>query len=445
MKIKNILLAGLFVTSIGVFAQKDELKTLKKLYAREKSSYSDLAEYKATLLKAEPLVANSTEDDKVYFAFYKAITPVLELNLANSKPENLNNSGVITKYLTVENVNQLVSNLNATLAYEKRSGKQVYTKKIEETIFSFKPILVNFAVALSNESKFKEAALILYSIYELDNKDAEKLYYAANYAVNGKDYLLGLQYYQELKNLNYTGEGVLLYATNKESQKEESFNTKQERDIYVKGGTHEKPRDEKIPSKRPEIFKNIALILVELGKLDEAKSAIQDARIESPEDVSLIITESDLYLKSNDIVTYKKLISEALEKNPNNADLVFNLGVISYNNKEMVDAEKYYLKAIEINSKYTNAYLNLAILKLDSEKSLIDKMNKLGTSPAETKKYEVLRKQREDVYKSAIPYLEKVAELDSENIEAIKTLIGVYNALEMTDKAKPLKEKLKKK
>ena len=138
------------------------------------------------------------------------------------------------------------------------------------------------------------------------------------------------------------------------------------------------------------------------------------------------------------------MISEALDKNPNNADLVFNLGVISYNNKELVDAEKYYLKAIEINAKYTNAYLNLAILKLDAEKSLIEKMNKLGTSPAEMKKYDVLKKQREDVYKSVIPYLEKVTEFDADNKEAEKTLLGVYNALEMTDKAKALKEKMKK-
>ena len=444
MKSKSILLVTAMMLSLATFAQKDELKTLKKIYAKEKTSDADMAEYKATLAKVESLVASSTEDDKVYFGFYKAISPVLELNLMMSKPENITNAGLILNYLTVENVSQLVSNLNATLAFEKKSGKQVYTKKIEETITSFKPMLVNFAVALANESKFKEAAVVLNSIFELDNKDVEKLYYAANYAVNSKDYILALQYYQKLKALNYTGEGMAYYASNKESLKEESFNTKQERDIYVKGGSHEKSRDEKIPSKRPEIFKNIALILVELGKSDEAKAAIQEARTESPEDVSLIITESDLYLKANDMVTYKRLISEALEKNPNNADLVFNLGVISYNNKELVEAEKYYLKAIEINPKYTNAYLNLAILKLDSEKSLIDKMNKLGTSPAEMKKYDVLKKQREDVYKSAIPYLEKVTELDSENVEAIKTLMGVYNALEMTDKAKALKEKLKK-
>lgn len=444
MKIRIVLLTALFVTSVGVFAQKDELKALKKIYEKEKPSSKDFLEFTTMLAKAEPLIINSTESDKVYFNFYKVSAPFMDLMLAMEKPENANNLSILSKYLTVQNVSELTSGFNDVVAFEKKSGKQVYTKDIEETIFSVKPILVNFAVALSNESKFKESALILHSIYELDNKDVEKLYYAANYAVNGKDYILGLKYYQELKTLNYTGEGTLLYALNKESQKEESFNTKQERDIYVKGGTHEKPRDEKIPSKRPEIFKNIALILVELGKSDEAKLAIQEARKESPEDVSLIITESDLYLKANDLVTYKKLISEALDKNPNNADLVFNLGVISYNNKEFIDAEKYYTRAIEINPVYTNAYLNLAILKLDSEKILIDKMNKLGTSPAETKKYDVLKKQREDVYKSAIPYLEKVTELDSENVEAIKTLIGVYNALEMTEKAKLLKAKLKK-
>lgn len=445
MKIKIVLLTGLFMTSVGIFAQKNELKALKKIYDKEKSTSKDLDDYAALLLKAEPLIANATESDKVYFDFYKVYAPLMNFMFEMDKPENLNNPLILNKYLNIQNVSLLTIGFKDVVEFEKKSGKQIHTKEIEETILLLKPFLISYAVTLYNESKFNESALILHSIYLMDSKDVEKLYYAANYAISGKDYVLGLKYYQELKNLNYTGEGVLLFATNKKSQKEETFNTKQERDIYIKAESHEKPRDEKVPSKRPEIFKNIALILVELGREDEAKSAIQEARKESPDDVSLIITESDLYLKENDMVTYKRLVSEALDKNPNNADLVFNLGVISYNNKEMVDAEKYYLKVIEIDSKYTNAYLNLAILKLDSEKTLIDKMNKLGTSPAETKKYDVLKKQREDVYKSAIPYLEKVTELDPENIEATKTLIGVYNALEMTDKAKPLKEKLKKK
>ncbi len=444
MKSKVLLLVSSILISTAALAQKDELKTLKKIYGREKISDSDMELYKTTLVNGESLIAGSTEDDKVYFAYYKAVAPVLEITSALLNPAKSADPLLTSKILSLDKVNQFVAIANATKEYEKKSGKQVYTSDINLKITALKPILINYAVALSNVPNFKDAAIVLAAIYDLDNSDLEKLYFAANYAVNSKDYNLSLKYYLILKEKNYSGDGEGLYAINIKTQKEETFNTKAEREIYLKAGTHEKPRDEKLASKRPEIYKNIALIYLELGNAAQAKLAIQEARKENPDDVSLIISESNIYLKENDMVSYKKLISVALEKNPNNADLVFNLGVISYNNKELADAEKYYLKAIEIDPKYGNAYLNLAILKLDAEKILIDKMNKLGTSAPEMKKYDVLKKQREDVYKSAIPYLKKVVELDPQNVEAIKTLIGVYNAIELFDEAKALKALLKK-
>lgn len=444
MKSKVLLLVSSIILSSTAIAQKNELKTLKKIYGKEKISDSDMELYKTTLTTAEALVAGSTEDDKVYFAYYKGVSPILEITSALLDPAKSADPTLYSKILSVDKVNLFAAAANAIKEYEKKSGKQVYTTDIDQKIIALKPILINYAVALSNIPNFKDAAIVLAAIYNLDNTDLEKLYYAANYAVNSKDYNLSLSYYLILKEKNYSGKGEVFYAINISSQKEETFNSKSERELYLKAKTHEKPRDEKIPSKRPEIYKNIALIYLELGKSAEAKSAIQEARKENPDDVSLIISESNIYLKENDMVSYKKLITEALEKNPNNADLVFNLGVICYNNKELVDAEKYYLKTVEIDPKYLNAYLNLAILKLDSEKILIDKMNKLGTSAPEMKKYDVLKKQREEVYKSAIPYLKKVTELDSQNIEATKTLIGVYNALEMFDEAKVLKAQLKK-
>ena len=156
-----------------------------------------------------------------------------------------------------------------------------------------------------------------------------------------------------------------------------------------------------------------------------------------------MLTEADLYLKLEDFVTYKKLISEVLQKNPNDADLLFNLGVITAKT-DIVGAEDYYKKAIAIKPDYVNAYLNLSILKLDGEKKIIAEMNKLGTSEKDNKKYEVLKKQREDVFKSASPYLEKANELNPENEDVAITLLNVYSALEMTDKKKALKEKMKK-
>jgi len=53
-----------------------------------------------------------------------------------------------------------------------------------------------------------------------------------------------------------------------------------------------------------------------------------------------------------------------------------------------------------------------------------------------------LKKQREVVFKDALPFLEKATELDSANKEVKSTLLSVYRALEMTDKAKELKAKM---
>ncbi|MGK4568012.1 tetratricopeptide repeat protein [Flavobacterium sp. 3HN19-14] len=444
MKMKHIAFAAAMLISVASFAQKDEMKTLKKIYDKDEPTAKDVTEYKDAVAKAEPLIASSTESDKVYFKYFKANIPFLEMTVALAKPENQQNPAAALSYFTPKVINELAVATDELVEFEKKSGKVVYTKEIQEDYPSFKPMLLNYAMSLGNDQakRYKDAALVLYSMYLLDKKDGENLYYAASYAVNGEDYDTALSYYDELKKINYSGEGTAYYAVNVANGVEEFFNNKADRDRFVKLGSHKSPRDEKIPSRRGEIYKNIALILVQKGKNAEAKAAIKEARTNNPQDTSLMITEANLYLQEKDLTTYKSLINEILAQNPNNAELVFNLGVLAYQNKEMAEAEKYYLKAIELDPNYGNAYLNLAILKLDPEEGLINQMNALGTSAAENKKYEVLKTQRLNVFKSAIPYLEKAVELNADNFEAASTLLNVYKALEMTDKAKPLKEKV---
>ena len=223
---------------------------------------------------------------------------------------------------------------------------------------------------------------------------------------------------------------------------EESFDNKTVRDLSVNNAkTHDKPREEKSPSKRGEIYKNIALILVQKGKTQEAISAVQEARKINPEDESLLLTEMDLYLKMNDFDTYTKLVNEALAKNPNNVDLVFNLGVVAANANKADEAEKHYKRVIEMDPNYFNAYLNLSELLLRGDDKYVEEMNKLGTSEKDNKRYTVLKAEREKNFKSVLPYLEKAVELKPTDEPANKTLLSVYNALEMTDKYKALKAK----
>jgi tetratricopeptide (TPR) repeat protein len=443
MKIKSILITGALLVSVTTFAQKDELKALKKIYAKEEIKGNDLVEYKSIVSKLEPLATE--EADKIYASFYKAMIPVLESLAIDKTMSQAQIQVQLMKLVNSKSITNLAEGLNATLEYEKKSGKKIYTDDINETITSFKPQLINAAVALGEANKHKEASDILYSIYQLDKKDQEKLYFAASYAVNAKDYDKALSYYNELKALNYTGEGTLYYAVNKATKLEEFFGSdkaaKDSRDNLIKLSTHEKPRDEKITSKKGEIYKNIVLILVEQGKSAEAKAYIGDARKVNPDDTSLMLTEADIYLKEKDFVTYSKLVNQALEKDPNNVDLVFNLGVISAEANKIEDAEKYYKKAIELDPTYFNAYLNLSELKLRSDKDLVDQMRKLGSSDADNKKFDVLRAKQIANYKEVLPFLEKAVELKSDNEAAKSTLLGVYQALEMTDKYKALKAK----
>ncbi|MFY7666376.1 tetratricopeptide repeat protein [Flavobacterium sp.] len=435
---KVFLVTGFTLLSgVTVFAQKDELKSLKKIYSRSEVSAKDVTEYKNLVQKLKPIA--SEEGDKIYAAFYEANTPMVEIIALGqtATPE------AMVGLVSPKKISDFALAATAVLDYEKKLGKKVITDEILQRYQFAKPLILSYAVGLGEQKQFAGTSEILYAMYVLDKNDPEKLYFAANYAVNAKDYDTALKYYDELKRINYSGEGTAYFATNVANDREESFNSKADRDRFVALKTHVKPREEKIPSKRGEIYRNIALILVEKGKVEEAKTAIKDARAANPDDTSLIISEANLYLQTKDFATYKALVKESLAKDPNNKDLIFNLGVIAYNNKDLTEAENHYKRVIEIDPTYANAYLNLAILKLDGEKELVEKMNKLGNSDADNKKYEVLRKQREDMFKGAMPYLTKTVELQPDNIDAVSTLYNVYRTLDMETEAKAMKARLK--
>lgn len=419
MKSKYIISAFALFLSLVVFAQKDQLKALEKAIKN-----FEPANVKNAIKSVEDVISNATDQEKANFYFLKGNA---FLEMANKNIE------------TGSNLISAAKSYQELLELEKKIGKLKYSNQAEQSLTTVKNNLINEAIKDSDNSRFKESSLKLYEAYKLNPKDTIYLYYAASGAVNGKEYDIALTYYEKLKELNYSGKGKSYYAKSVLNNEEVSFSTKEERDKSVKLKLHTEPRDENIPSKRGEIYRNYALILVEKGQNAKALSAIQEARKDNPDDTSLALTEANLYLDAKDFESYKRVIEEVLIKSPNDADLYYNLGVISGTAKNNGDAEKYYKKTIEINPKYTNAYLNLAILKLDGDTKIVEEMNKLGNSAKDNKRYEELKKQREDVFKEALPYLEKVVELVPDNKEAKQTLLNVYTSLDMSDKYKALK------
>lgn len=436
MRIKHIILASAVLVSVSSFAQKDELKKLKKIYEKEEIKANDLTDYKANLDKLATLATE--EGDKVSYNYYRVNEPKIEMALLGPNA----NPAQIAKFFTPKSITELANVYNATLDYERKTGKRVYADDIAKNVAFIKPKIIDVAITLADAKQYKQASEVLYGAYQLDKKDQDNLFYAASYSANAEDLDTALEYYNELKKLNYTGERSIYFAFNTTSNVEENFgDNKNLRDLAIKAGSHAKPREDKIPSKAGVVYKNIALILVQKGKVDEARAAVAEARKANPEDSGLILTEAELYLQIKDYDTYTRLVNEALQRNPTNVDLVYNLGVISANANKLEDAEKYYKRALEIDPNYFNALLNISELLLRADDKFVTEMNKLGTSEKDNKRYEVIKAERNKNFKAILPYLEKAVELKPDNDAAKKTLLSVYNALEMTDKYKALKAK----
>ena len=443
MKISKLFLAGTFLVSALAVAQKDELKALKKMYGKDQLKNDEITEYKNLVAKLEGGLAIE-ESDKIYTAFYKSMLPIIEFSSLDPSTPPAVVQAKMAKAFNYNNLIELANGLNATLDFEKKSGKKVYTDDIVETITNYKTEIVNVAIALANNKKFTEASKILYAAYKLDPKDVNNLYYAANYAVEAKDYDGALVYYSELKQLKYTGEGTTYLAKNNASGAVETFKDKAMRDKFVESGAYSNPTEEKVKSRRGEIVRNVALILIEKNKTEEAKIAIVDARKEFPNDVNLIVAEAEIYLKLNDIPTYQKLIKEALDKDPNDHLLVYNLGVTSAENKNYEEAEKYYRMVMQIKPDYVEAYINLADVVLKPDQKIVEEMNNLGMSSKDQKRYEVLKAERNKLFNRVLPILEKANDLKPDSEEIQSSLMAVYRFLEIKDKIDALKAKMNK-
>jgi len=342
--------------------------------------------------------------------------------------------------------NESVASLKKAIEIDNKIKLNKYAEESSFLIEQVEADLVNSAVADNKKEDYKSASKKLYDAY-LINPDKENnihyLYYAASSAVNAKEYDLSLEYYLFLKNMGYTGITSEFFVTPVESGIEEKV-TETEYNLFKSSKDYTNPRIGKTESRLPEIVKNIALIYVQKGEVDLAISAIKEAREINPEDVNLLLSEADLYIKLGDKLKFKELMQEAITKDPNNAILYYNLGVINGDQGKFEDAMTYYKKALELDNSYAPTYLNIVGLILEGESGLVEKMNAIVTSNKRSDQaiYDALELERENLYNDCLPYLEKLIEIDPKNIEALKTAKNIYYTVGENEKFKLMNAKI---
>jgi len=415
MKKQLIITLSLLVGTL-TFAQKDEMKDAEK--AIKKGDYADA---KAAIMSAEGLIGSTDEKTKAKFYLLKG-----QAFYANGT----SSSGDIDTAIESLNMVEKVEGSNGKNAADVAELKQA--------------MLSNFLTvgqAELEKKQYVKSSENFEKAYKMSPKDTIYLYYAASTAVSAQDYDKALKYYDELKSMKFKGSYMQYSAVNKETNEAETFDNKNLRDISVKAGSHIKPEDKMSESRSGEIAKNIALIYIAQGENEKAANAMKDARKENPDDLNLLISEANIMLKLDKRDEFKRLMEEATVKDPDNAELQYNLGVIAAEGGDDESAMKYYKRAIELDPNYADAHNNMAVIILEKDQDIVEKMNALGTSAADNKKYDEYKDARLDVYSEAIPHLEAAFKIKP-NVFTARTLMNIYSAMGDTTKFKEMKAKV---
>jgi len=401
MKTKIIALF-LGLATLATFAQKNELKAAEK--AIKKQEYATAV---SSVDAAESFLASMDAKTKAKFYFLKG-----------------------QAYMGQKKFQIASDAFDALEETEKKSGRKKYAAQAAPMKNQMVQEVYKLASDQYEAKDYKNAAGNFYLTYKLSPQDTIFAYNAAVASTLAKDYDGALKYYNELQETGYTGIQTMYFATNKDTGVKENLGSKGNRDIMVKSGSYKDAVDEKTKSKVGDITKNIAYILKEQGKMEEALAAVQKAREMFPKDLNLILTQADIYFEQGKTEEFGKLMEEAIKEDPTNHTLYFNLGVISYDQGDKEKAKEYYRKAVEVKTDYGDAYMNLAVAILDDEKAIVEEMNK---NLSDFDKYDELQEKQKDVYKKALPYLEK-ADQYGRNLNTVQTLMNIYATLEMTEK-----------
>ena len=409
----------LFALSVGVTlaasAQKDELKEALKAFKKGDASQ--------TLSIIEPLSTSIRSTEDRYQADYFSLLGDASLKLAQS--------GDIERYSVA------IEAYESVIALENASGKPKYSDAAMGSMNQIANDFVNMAIEDQKAADYSGAAKKLFQSYRLSPRDTIFLYYAAGSAVNGADFDQALEYYIQLRDINYDGSEKRFGVINIETSEMEYFN-KPTRDLFIKGGTHKDAKDETTPSKRSEVVKNIALIYQQQGRNEEALKAYDEAQAQNPSDIALMLNKANLYYTLGQPDKFKELMNQASEIDPNNPDLQYNIGVISSEQGNIQEARVAYRKTLEIDPTYINAILNLSSTYVNEGNALVDQMNTLAVSikKADLDKYDALKEQKDELFRESAAVLEKSLENLPKNNDILTQLKNIYGALGDNDNFK---------
>ena len=173
----------------------------------------------------------------------------------------------------------------------------------------------------------------------------------------------------------------------------------------------------------------VYISLVSLSKkakdIESAKKYTDEALAKYPSDKELLIDKINFYMadgKFADAITY---LQKAAEQDPKNEQLQAAMGIAYEQIKDTANARKVYENLLTLNPNSFEGNYGLGGMIFNSHKPLQEKMNALGATKEDIKKYEEMKIIRDAIFTRAKPYLEKAFAAKPDDSEVKKALTTI--------------------
>ena len=180
-----------------------------------------------------------------------------------------------------------------------------------------------------------------------------------------------------------------------------------------------------------------------LAKNDTAHyiKTLQKGRKVYPKSSTLLVEIINYYITAGKSKEAKEMLIVGTKNEPNNKLLYFNLGTIYEKQDSLIKAIEMYNKTIEIDPNYVSGLYNLGALYNNKGLAMVKEADEIP--PTQQKKYDAKLKEAVGEFEKALPYLEKVHELDAKDKVTIAALKGIYYTLKNMPKYEEMNKLLK--
>jgi tetratricopeptide (TPR) repeat protein len=196
----------------------------------------------------------------------------------------------------------------------------------------------------------------------------------------------------------------------------------------------------------PFLYQALSDLYMEKGQPELALKVIDAGRAAYPQDEAILVTELNFYLSQGRAAEIVDKLKQAIALDPNNSELYFALGN-SFGELMKLDSansDKYfngaleaYLNALKIKPESFETNLNTGALYYNAAIELNKQMIELPLDAEAA--YVKLEKQRNELYKSALPYFEKAHMVNKDDIPTMQALKEIYAKTGNYDKMNEIK------